>query len=1060
MAFVAGSPRLGGCFDSYSGFEVGLLQRCQQHPNRASSPVAAQSSRNFCHKSFQNSSSSSLRGELVEEGYSDSGPRPTPSVPESSFYRQKEKREETSGTRPFGIEHLHSDSIFQDGDSRQGSSPYFPGDVGDVLGYNGCLSFHSDRQEVSKIFLFPPGWGCLHVPKAPFWIDNGSMGLFSSYETHKDLPSSKRGSSDLLSRRFFHRGHHKGSVHSSHSLDGKAADLVGVRCKLREIFPHPSSITGISRYSSEFEDPHSSSSRRQGVPHPFPLSGVLPFHGDYSKGTRGFGGSAQFCPSSTFTRQNVASSSHFLDEHEHFSGDQRPSRPHRSGSGEGFKSLFKCRVFTSSDLLPSSSSIPGSGYGRLRLRLERGDRADHCPRLLDAIGIIQFNQLAGDSSDPSFSCLPARLSFRQDHQNPHGQYGSLVLFEENGFSSFNLAKRYYQSFSFILHRQKYFVCACPHFRLSECSCRPGVKEGPNFYRMVPRSRYLRVDFPEVSYIPRGRPICYEGKFTVSSLCFSVPGSESFSCERSSSIFQLEPVPVHLRFSPSCSYGKNHRQDLSLQRNYGSDCSNGTISPLVISPVRKSLLVGTSPSPVFSFSGSRSRDHNLGGRFLESVSVGSLPDQQKDLVGRDVEDGSSSCLSRGSRVSNPPCSSFSFEGFSPLQRRIFPSATEVDDEDLFSEGDRDPNDLLSDSHTPQRLPFRQWCANLSSREVTWIEGLCNLGIDRDIAELIPNCHKESTKRQYQHAWQTWLSWCYHRGIRTEDVLTSTIINFLGRKFLDDDRALSTIKTYYYAIRDPVKYAYGLDIYNNDDIKKLFAAIWRKKPGVKGMRLMPKWSLEDLLNYLNSSPFEPLADASNEHKLKKAVILLLLATGRRICEISGMIRYCLFLPNGIIKFHWYDGFTAKAESFWSEWQSSLPQIASISSNEVKLCPVRAFRAFYESNQTPRWANGMWPLGKCRLSYLVRDTIKDSVRWAHPTAEDVPETKCHQFRKLACSLSRKYFSGSLEELCARVGTKSPRTLLSYYIREVPRVHCTFQVPAGTIFPDSKAINLLRDD
>ena len=180
MAFVAGSPRLGGCIDSYKGFEVGLLQRCQQQPNRDSSPVAGQLSHKFCHKSFKNSSSSSLRGELVEEGYSDSGPRPTPSVPESSFYRQKEKWEETAGTRPFGIEHLHSDSIFQDGDSRQGSSPYFPGDVGDVLGYNGCLSFHSDRQEFSTLFLFPPGWGCLHVPKASFWIDNGSLGLQSN----------------------------------------------------------------------------------------------------------------------------------------------------------------------------------------------------------------------------------------------------------------------------------------------------------------------------------------------------------------------------------------------------------------------------------------------------------------------------------------------------------------------------------------------------------------------------------------------------------------------------------------------------------------------------------------------------------------------------------------------------------------------------------------------------------------------------------------------------------------------------------------------------------------
>ena len=951
MAFVAGSPRLGGRIDSYKGFEVGLLQICQQQPNRASSPVAGQPSREICHKSFQNSSSSSLRGELVEEGYSDPGPRPTPSVPESSFYRQKEKREETSGIRSFGVEHLHSDSILQNGDSRQGSSSCFPGNVGDVLRYNGRLSFYSDRQEFSKIFLFPPGWGCLHVPKASFWIDNGSMGLLSSNETHKDVPSSKGGPSDFFSRRFFHRGHHKGFVRSSYSLDGKAADLVGVRYKLREIFPDPSSIAGISRYSGEFEDPHSSSPFRQGVPHPFPLSGVLPFRGDYSKGTRGFSGSAQFCPSSTFARQNVASSSNFLDEREHFSSDQGSPRSHRSGSGEVFESLFKCRVFTSSDLLPASSSILGSGYGCLRLRLERGDRADHCPRLLDAIGIIQFNQLAGDASDPSFSFLPPRMSFRQDDQNPHGQYGSLVLFEENGFSSFNYAKRYYQSFSFILHRQKYFVCACPHFRLSECTCRPGIKERPNFYRMVPRSRYLRVDFPEVSYIPRGRPICYEGKFAVSSVCISVPGSESFSCKRSSSLFRLEPVPIHLRFSPSCSYGKNHRQDFPFQGDYGSDRANGTISPLVISPAKKSLLVGTSPRPVLSFSSSGSRGHNSGGRFLESLSVVSPPDQQKDLVGRDVEDGRSSCVSRVSRVSNPPCSSFSFEGFSPLQRRNLPSAAEVDDEDLFSEGDRDPYDLLSDSHLPQRLPFKQWCEKISSREATWIEGLCNIGIDRDVAELIPNCHKESTKRQYQHAWQTWLSWCYNRGIRTEDVLTSTIINFLGRKFLDDDRALSTIKTYYYAIREPVKYAYGLDIYDNEDIKKLFAAIWRKKPGVKGMRLMPKWSLEDLLNFLNSSHFEPLADASNEHKLKKAVILLLIATGRRICELSGMIRSCIFLPNGIIKFQWYDGFTAKAESFWSEWQSSLPQIVPISSNEVKLCPVRAFRAFYESNQTPR-------------------------------------------------------------------------------------------------------------
>ena len=167
--------------------------------------------------------------------------------------------------------------------------------------------------------------------------------------------------------------------------------------------------------------------------------------------------------------------------------------------------------------------------------------------------------------------------------------------------------------------------------------------------------------------------------------------------------------------------------------------------------------------------------------FQNLYLVSPPDQQEDLVGRDVEDGKSSCLSRASKVSNPPCSPFSFEGFSPHQHRLSPSAAEVDDEDLFSEGDQDPDDLPSNSPLLKRLPFRQWCSDLSSREATWIKGLCNLGIDQGVAELIPNCHKESTKRQYQHAWQICLSWCYNRGISTEDVLTSTIINFQEENF---------------------------------------------------------------------------------------------------------------------------------------------------------------------------------------------------------------------------------------------------------------------------------------
>ena len=117
--------------------------------------------------------------------------------------------------------------------------------------------------------------------------------------------------------------------------------------------------------------------------------------------------------------------------------------------------------------------------------------------------------------------------------------------------------------------------------------------------------------------------------------------------------------------------------------------------------------------------------------------------------------------------------------------------------------------------------------------------------------------------------------------------STIINFLGRNFLDEDRALSTIQNYFYALKDPVSYVYNLDISNNKDVKKLFAAIWRQKPGRRGFSLMPTWSLEEVLNFLSSYFYEPLELASERRKLEKAVLLVLLATGRRICELSSMV-----------------------------------------------------------------------------------------------------------------------------------------------------------------------------
>ena len=284
---------------------------------------------------------------------------------------------------------------------------------------------------------------------------------------------------NLLFRRLPGSGRDESSLCSSLSLDGEAVDLVRFRHQLPKIFPCSFPVNRISRNPIELEIPHLSSPLRQGFQNPCHLSGVVKSHGDDPERARGPGGVTQLCPSYSVSGQDVASATHFVDERAFLPSLQGHSFSNRCWFKRGFASLPKCQVFSHSNLLSSSSSIPGSGYGRIRLRLEWGNWPHYRPRLLDAMGTIQFHQLARDPSDSQLSFLPSGLSCSQDYQDSYRQYGSLILFEENGFSSFRRDKRYYKAFTFIVSRTEYYICSCPHLRMSECSCRPSFKVGSN-----------------------------------------------------------------------------------------------------------------------------------------------------------------------------------------------------------------------------------------------------------------------------------------------------------------------------------------------------------------------------------------------------------------------------------------------------------------------------------------------------------------------------------------------------------------------------------------------------
>ena len=216
----------------------------------------------------------------------------------------------------------------------------------------------------------------------------------------------------------------------------------------------------------------------------------------------------------------------------------------------------------------------------------------------------------------------------------------------------------------------------------------------------------------------------------------------------------------------------------------------------------------------------------------------------------------------------------------------------------------------------------------------------------------------------------------------------------------------------------------------------------------------WSLQDALKYLNSPRFEPLVSKEVDRIVEKAVFLMIKVTGHKVCEISAITEVCVVLHGNAVSFNWFEGFMAKADSHLSQWISTLPKIIPIHDDYKPLRPVRAFKIFYAARLAPARTGGLWPRGKISLSYLVRAFIRESIWWAHPElpADRIPKVSCHDIRKVACSYSWKYFNRPWSELCDWVGTKVHNTLDSDYIRDVLRVLCTFQVPLGTIRPDTE--------
>ena len=100
------------------------------------------------------------------------------------------------------------------------------------------------------------------------------------------------------------------------------------------------------------------------------------------------------------------------------------------------------------------------------------------------------------------------------------------------------------------------------------------------------------------------------------------------------------------------------------------------------------------------------------------------------------------------------------------------------------------------------------------------------------------------------------------------------------------AYRTFADYKCALQLPLLINLNLDI-NIERTKRFLEGCYNLSPPT-GVYCMPTWELDDLLQFLCTDRFEPMNIVPFRQVIRKAISLLLLATGRRLSEIASICR----------------------------------------------------------------------------------------------------------------------------------------------------------------------------
>ena len=318
-----------------------------------------------------------------------------------------------------------------------------------------------------------------------------------------------------------------------------------------------------------------------------------------------------------------------------------------------------------------------------------------------------------------------------------------------------------------------------------------------------------------------------------------------------------------------------------------------------------------------------------------------------------------------------------------------------------------------------------------------------GFSKHVARQSALARRASSCAGYQARWSIYRQWCHSHGHSVSRPTLPKIADFLF--WLRKSKKLSVSAVHGYRSMLSAVFRTVLPEISTSSVLQDILRSFKVEAPCRAIR-PPEWDLLNVLDYLRSSVFEPLTNASLRDLTRKTLFLVALATAKRVGELQAFSLFISF-SSSAAGLSYVPEFLAKTETAVRPLPrsfdiQSLGDFAAGLPEDLLLCPVRSLHAYV--SRTAQFVNRprrlfisprcpLRAMSKNAISYFLREVIVHS----GASSESVAAPRAHSIRGIATS-SAFFKNWSLASVLDAASWRSNTVFTSFHFKDM---HYSFE-------------------